>query len=275
MPTSRPVPQQHWERILITARTYPAPSTKDIEVSCTAGITSDGEWIRLFPVPYRFLESDKRFAKYQEIECLIHKAKTDSRPESHRVNVESIKILSERLSTADRWAERRRRVEPLEAHCMCCVQKRQQQYGSPTLGFIKPAEIIKLSIEPTRAEWTEAEIAKLRQHSLWEKTPVQELEKIPFVFKYHWRCPHSECNGHAQSCTDWEMAQAYRAWRDKYRGDWEGKFRQRFEDEMMNDRDTRFFVGTVNNHPNSWLIVGLWYPPRANSGDEAQQPTLL
>ena len=151
MPTSRPVPQQHWERILITARTYPAPSTKDIEVSCTAGITSDGEWIRLFPVPYRFLESDKRFAKYQEIECLIHKAKTDSRPESHRVNVESIKILSERLSTADRWAERRRRVEPLEAHCMCCVQKRQQQYGSPTLGFIKPAEIIKLSIEPTRA----------------------------------------------------------------------------------------------------------------------------
>jgi hypothetical protein len=79
---------------LITVRTYPAPAQKGIEVSCTGGITDDGQWIRLFPVPYRFLTEDKRFKKYQWIEVDVTKAKDDPRPESFKLNDESIKILS-------------------------------------------------------------------------------------------------------------------------------------------------------------------------------------
>ena len=57
------------KQVLIVVRTYPTPARKGIEVSCTAGITDDGQWIRLFPVPYRFLEADQRFRKYQTILC--------------------------------------------------------------------------------------------------------------------------------------------------------------------------------------------------------------
>jgi hypothetical protein len=44
------------KRVLITVRTYPVPSAKSIEASCTGGITGDGQWMRLFPVPYRLID---------------------------------------------------------------------------------------------------------------------------------------------------------------------------------------------------------------------------
>jgi hypothetical protein len=63
------------------------------------------------------------------------------------------------------------------------------------------------------------------------------------------------------SCTDWEMGQAYRSWRDDYEEEWEAAFRMKFEDEMIDKLDTYFYVGTVHKHPKEWIIVGLFYPP--------------
>jgi len=68
-------------------------------------------------------------------------------------------------------------------------------------------------------------------------------------------------------CTDWEMGQAYRRWRRDYGADWERVFRQRFEAEMIDKFDTHFFVGTVHQHPNNWIIVGLFYPPKLATAD--------
>jgi len=60
---------------------------------------------------------------------------------------------------------------------------------------------------------------------------------------------------------DWEMLQAYRSWKLEYGDKWEEGFRQRFETEMIEHRDTHFYVGTIHQHPGSWIIVGLFYPP--------------
>ena len=94
------------KKILITVRTYPTPAKKGVEVSCTGGITENGKWIRLFPLPYRFLKPDKRFSKYQWIEASVKKA-TDSRPESYNVDCDSIKILSPPISTKNNWQQRK------------------------------------------------------------------------------------------------------------------------------------------------------------------------
>jgi hypothetical protein len=48
-------------KVFIVVRTYPTPARQGVEVSCTAGITEAGKWFRLFPVPYRFLDSERRF----------------------------------------------------------------------------------------------------------------------------------------------------------------------------------------------------------------------
>ena len=70
---------------LIVVRTYPTPATKGVEVSCTAAITDQGEWLRLFPVPYRRLKPVQRFHKYQWIDVEVEKS-SDARPESFRIS---------------------------------------------------------------------------------------------------------------------------------------------------------------------------------------------
>ena len=252
------------KRILITARTYPTPAKKGVEVSCTAGVTEQGEWIRLFPIPYRFLGSDKRFKKYQWIEVDVAKS-SDHRPESFEVNVDSLEIISGPLSTVSKWQARKDLVYPLKAHCLCCLQSARNQDGYPTLGFFKPNRIRRFVMRPEEPDWNEKDYAKLSQASIFDRAPKKILEKIPFKFIYQIFCEESDCRGHHLSCTDWELGQAYRSWRDKYPEDWEQKLRHRFEHDMIDRLDTHLFVGTVSSHPASWIIVGLFYPPKVSA----------
>jgi hypothetical protein len=253
---------QIWEpvRVLVTARTYPTPAKQGIEVSCTAGITDDGRWIRLFPVPYRFLDDDKRFHKYQWIDLKVSKAK-DYRPESRRIDQDSIQIVTDPLPTVDYWRARREIIAPLQARSLCAIQAERNINGFPTLGFFKPKEITGLIIEADSRQWTEKELARLRQEPLFGRALKEELEKLPFRFKYSFVCDDSACTGHELTCVDWEMGQSYRKWSRKY-ADWEDKFRERYEWDMMERRDTSFFVGNQHQAPTAWIIVGLFYPPK-------------
>lgn len=248
------------KRVLIVVRTYPTPAQKGIEVSCTAGITDDGQWIRLFPVPYRFLEADQRFRKYQTISANFRHARGDQRPESYNIDVDSLKIRSEPLTTRNNWAKRKAVLAGLTAPSLCALETEREQKGAPTLGFFRPREIGHLEIRETSPNWSEAQLARLQQNPLFGPTPSRQLEKLPYEFRYHFRCDDESCPGHNLMCTDWEAGQAFRTYRKQYGGDWEAKFRQRFETELIERNDTHFYVGTVHRFPSTWLIVGLFYP---------------
>lgn len=260
----------HWSKrkALITVRTYPVPATKGIEVSCTAAITESGEWLRLFPVPYRFLEEDKRFRKWQWIEVIVTKARDDPRPESFKLNAASI-VIGPSVPSTDGWRARRAIVCPLMRPSLCSIQREQRDRGAPTLGFFKPGEIERLLIEPTAPDWTPKQMAILSQELLpfSANRPTQQLEKIPYDFRYVFRCAEASCKGHELTCFDWELGQSYRRWRRKYGQDWEKMFRQRYEYEMKEKYETHFFVGTMHQHPATWIIVGLFYPPRLAVSD--------
>ena len=253
-------------RVLILVRTYPIPAKKDIEVSCTAGITEQGKWLRLFPIPYRFLEEDKRFKKYQWVDVSVMKAKSDPRPESYKLNADTIRIR-DWVSPDNEWRERRRLIHPLIRPSLCGIQRERDEKLSPTLGIFKPTEIRRLLIEQTVSEWTAQQLACLKQTDLFRATPSRTLEKIPFIFRYEFQCADASCAGHTLMCTDWEMGQSYRKWQRKYGTDWEREFRRKYEHEMINRFDTHFFVGTIHQYPNSWIIVGLFYPPPKTSYD--------
>ncbi len=249
------------KKALIVVRTYPTPAKHGVEVSCTAAITDRGEWLRLFPVPYRFLDSDKRFRKYQWVEVGVTKAR-DHRPESFKLDHNSIKILSEPLPTMNEWQARKDVVIPLESPSLCHIQRARDAVGHPTLGIFRPKNIERLIIKEVSSAWSPAQQAILRQGHLWERPPAAELEKVPYKFSYHFRCDESTCKGHTLSCTDWEMGESWRRWTKTYGSEWEAKFRQKYEAEMIGRFDTHFYVGTVHKHPKNWIIVGLFYPPK-------------
>jgi hypothetical protein len=154
-----------------------------IEVSCTAGITDDGKWIRLFPVPYRYLEGDQQFEKYEWITASVARATDDKRPESYRLNADTIQV-GDFIGPADNWRARRDLLKPLICPSMCGIQRQRDDSGSPTLGLFKPIEIKRLSVEPAeRPEWSEQELAKLRQTLLFQTAPAKMLEKLPYDFR--------------------------------------------------------------------------------------------
>jgi hypothetical protein len=251
------------KKILIVVRTYPSPSMRGVEVSCTAGITEQQEWIRLFPVPYRFLDPDQRFAKYQWVSAIVSRG-NDHRKESRKLKTDSVQILSEPLSTAHHWQARKDLVFPMRSNSLCELARKRDAERHPTLGFFKPAKITRFVLEADTRAWTRAQLQALGQGQLFGEKPATDLEKVPFKAKYEFVCDEPSCRGHSLMCTDWEMGQAWRSWRDRYGDDgWEQMFRQRFETEMIQEKDTHFFVGTVAEHPHRWIIVGLFYPPNA------------
>jgi hypothetical protein len=126
--------------------------------------------------------------------------------------------------------------------------------------MFRPGVIRRLIIEPDDPQWSAEQIARLRQSSFFEEAPLRELEKIPYKFKYEFACDDGACSGHTISCTDWEMGESYRKWRQIYKRNWEEKFRQRYEREMIELNETYFYVGTLRGHPATWIIVGLFYP---------------
>lgn len=250
------------KKALIVVRTYPSPAKQGVEVSCTAAITDHGEWLRLFPIPWRFLPQDQRFRKYQWIEAQVIKAK-DPRPESYKLKADSIKILSEPLSTANEWQARKEIIFPLRAPSLCHLQRERDVNGFPTLGVFKPKKIESLVITSDAPNWTPAQLQILRQGHLFLESPKQELEKISSKFQYKFFCDDATCTkGHTLICTDWEMGESWRKWKQDYgQQGWEAKFRQRYETEMIEKYDTHFYVGTIHKHPHIWIIVGLFYPP--------------
>lgn len=254
------------KRVLIVVRTYPAPATKSIEASCNAGITDEGKWIRLFPIPFRLMAEENRFSKWQWISTDAVKATSDARLESFKLNSETIQP-GERIGTADGWRARCEIIKPLARTSMCQIRRELDEKGSPTLGVFRPGRIKRLVLEDDGSDWTPEQRVILSQDDLFQKTPTLTLEKIPFKFKYEFVCAEAGCCGHTMSCTDWEMAEAYRRWRQEYRNNWEAKFRQRFEQEMIYKNDTNFFVGTIHQHPKNWIIVGLFYPPKQAMSD--------
>jgi hypothetical protein len=258
------------KKALIVVRTYPTPAKTGAEVSCTAAITENGEWLRLFPVPWRYLDKGQQFRKYNWVTLTVTKA-SDPRPESYKLKQNGIKIESS-VDTSRGWKERKEVVFPLRAHCLCCLVRQRNRDGHPTLGVFRPKAIEKLVIEADTPTWSQKQLNELRQGHLFTKGPKEELEKIPFKFKYRFRCECPRCNGHTLICVDWEMAESYRKWHKDYGDKWEEKFRQRYEKEMIEKYDTHFYVGTVHVHPHTWIIVGLFYPPRSVAGLFEQNP---
>lgn len=62
-----------WQTIevLITVKAYPNPSRSQSEAACIVGVRRDGGFVRLYPVPFRSLEDEQQFKKYQWIRVRV------------------------------------------------------------------------------------------------------------------------------------------------------------------------------------------------------------
>jgi len=251
---------------LITAKTYPHPSTSYDEIVCTGGITASGEWIRLYPLPFRYLDGSQAFKKYQWVTCKAfkHLSSRDPRPESYRPVLESI-VPGRIVGTTNHWEERRRFLLPYARQSMEEIQARWRQTRE-SVGIFKPKEVIKVLVEPDAAEWSQKHREHMSQLRLFGRQPKM-LEKVPWRFRYVYRCDDPDCGSlHKQTVRDWEIFQLYRRIRDEHNEQEAVRAVQSKLDELFSERyDTYFIVGSVGKKP-SFIIGGLFYPTRARGG---------
>jgi hypothetical protein len=258
-----------WEkkRVLVTVKAYPEKSSKYGTTVCTAGITVDGEWIRLYPMPYSSFLGSEKIQRYDWIEVECEKAKGEKlgRKESYRVRDGSVRVVDRSLSLGKikgkaPWVERNEIVLP---KCVPSLEYLEEQYkkDKTSLGLIKPAEVLRFY---TREPLQQPPNSKEYQRSL-DNQIIPIVANIPHVFAYEFKSPEAE-NGktHDIMCEDWELFESYRKWWETYPDVdllWE-KLHEKFFD-FMTKHDLYFYMGMYSQMP-TWLIIGLYYPPKGD-----------
>ena len=221
-----------------------------------------GKWMRLYPIQYRDLDNEKKFSKYSIVEVRCSKPSDDKRPESHHVDADSIKIL-ERWDTKDGWERRKKVVLPTLVKSMCEVQKLSEE-KKLSLAVVKPSQVTFECEKATQKDEKERE-ACYAQLSFYDKKK-DAVEQIPYHFYYGFKCAdESDCPGHKLSIIDWEIGQAYRDWRFRYKPEelLLEKIKERWLARMCGEKqDTYFFVGNLHRFPKTFMVLGTFYPPK-------------
>ena len=251
-------------KILITVMTYPHPSRGYQELVCTAGVTENGEWIRLYPVDYRYREKQQQFKKYQWIEVALEPrgSGNDNRKESRRPALDTIKILGSRLGTKNKWRERREVIDRLP-HFTRNELVSLHERDKTSLGIVRPLRVLDLEIRQADSEWKPEWQSLFSQLTLFGP-PQKPLRKIPYTFHYVFECEDSNGKHHTAMCEDWEMGMLFLNEAERLGSDEAAaqSVQSHFLGELCRaDKDTRFFMGTHFPY-NTWLVLGVFWPPK-------------
>lgn len=257
-------------KVLITVKTYPTLSSFRVEeLVCTAGITENGEWIRLYPIPFRKLSYGSQYSKYEWIEIDVEKNTKDFRKESYRpISIEnSIKTL-DFLDTTNNWYRRKEVVfkAKLYSNLKSLITEANDDSIRTSLALFKPRRIVDFIYKEEDPEWDKSTLECLSQGNLFEdNSHFQVVRKLPFKFSYVFEDNQGQSS--ILMIEDWEVGALY--WRiyDKTK-DAEvacQKVRNKYFDEFVNTKDLYFFLGTnFINHlkkaRNPFIIIGVFYP---------------
>ena len=250
------------KRVLITVKAYPNPSKKYGETVCCAGIDIDTlQWLRLYPIPFRDLDTSHKFQKYTIISVRCWKAPDDHRVESYKIDIDSIEPVSH-LDTKQKWQSRKRIVLPTVTPSFCSIL--EDTARSTSLGTFKPCDI-NFSWKKAALESEAKREACYAQLSFFD-AKKRAIEQIPFDFYYHFKCHgRPDCPGHQLPIIDWEMGESYRKWRYRYRSQEQllQKIRQRWLDLMCSEKnDVYFYVGNMKRFREHFMVLGVFYPQK-------------
>lgn len=257
-------------KILILCKTYPSPSSTYAETSCVAGIDEIGNMVRIYPMPFRLVDDNKQFKKWQWVSARIEKSKKDHRKESHKIYVDTIDCNSAPLSTKENWLERVTELGKLFVHKDFQEVESSRQNTGATLALLRPSKILGLEISPTASpEWTASEKVKLlqlqQQADLFDESDAKNiatLRKLPFDFHYRYVCSVGGVDKeYRHKIVDWEIGALYWNVMRSHGRNWEKPFRDKIEVKLPS-ADLQFLMGTIHRFPDQWLIVSLIYPPK-------------
>lgn len=264
-------------KVFITVKTYPTLSKKYDELVCTAGILDDGSWVRIYPLPFRKLDYEQRYKKYQWIEFELEKNTSDMRPETYRVaSYATIKNVGNPVGTEKYWQKRKDIIFQRNKIYRSLVELIDLAHANKlSLAIFKPQKLIKFEFEKTGRDWPPDKLSLLQgkknQFDLFQTQ--EELEEVFSVvkklpYKFFYKFCDQEGKESRLMIEDWEIGALY--WKCLAQKKWNeqealAKVKQKYFDTFKT-LDIYFFLGTTKEHhqkraPNPFVIIGVFYPP--------------
>jgi len=264
-------------RVLITVKAYPKPSGKYEELVCTAGLIDGSKWIRIYPVPYRFLADNEMYPKYSWVRVDLVRNTKDFRPESYRPKqgLDEQILLESTLGTKDAWAARKSFVLREVFTSMKELIHLAKSDAKKSLATLKPSEIVGFKVEASDRDWKEKWENQALQRSFNELAESASAErrqlvrKVPYDYFYEFTT-EGDTTPRRLKIEDWEIGALFWHCVSQSKGDEAAAnqlVRQKYFDEFTKRRDIYLFLGTTkrfhNIAPNPFIIVGVFYPPKS------------
>ncbi len=258
-------------RVLITVKASPEPSEKYGDTVCVAGVrldTPQPRFIRLYPVPFRWMATEQRFRKYDVINVDLIPPVNDLRPESSRLNIDTVRREGAPIRNP---RARGAILERLIGSTMCELRAGVvQNMNATSLGLVRVRKLKRVIVEPGQP-WTPAQQTRidraLQQESLFGDATPAELRPPRFVAKYDYLCETPDCSGHKQRILDWELTAFQLRLGNMSEVDAAESIRRRFHDEVCSDeKRVNFFVGNIADPTKrrNFAVLGVYAPPRAS-----------
>lgn len=259
------------QRVLITVKTYPTLSRKYGETVCTAGVREDGTWVRIYPVPFRRLNEEQQYKKYDWIEARLVRNATDPRPETYRpFDAADLEKPVGHMDTDDYWRERRKLLlKTARVYNRLDDLITGAKANQISLAVFKPTRITDFVWEEEERTWDPEKVREMRdatkQYDLfadntWRET-FKVIDKLPYSFSY--RFEDAAGKKSELQVLDWEAGALYWNCLRSTGGDELkalAKVRQKYFDEFTK-KDLHFFLGTTQQFhfvaPNPWVIIGV------------------
>lgn len=253
------------KRILVLGMTYPSYSKKYVENACTGGIEEDSKrMVRIHPVPIRYLEEEHRFKKFQWITAKVQPHDVDPRPESLRIEPNSIEA-GEVISPKDQ--DLRRRIVEGSPHFLRSVEDLKDRWESDktSLGTISPKELLDLEVVEAppgeRDEWIQQEKALFAQTTMGFERPPKRLDFPDLHFVVRWVCDDPRCQGHRMKLLQWGLHELAR--KLKRDPDRKAKLREAMKRELnLEDRDVFLFLGNYRTKMFNFGLMDSFSPTK-------------
>ncbi len=262
------------KRVLVVVKTYPNLSVKYDELVCTAGILEDGSWVRLYPIPFRRMDYEKQYKKYDWIEIEVERRNQDMRPESFIPNMETLKIGAH-LDTRDNWGKRKRYVLQNVYRDMGELISLAHQ-NKLSLAVFKPEKVIRFDdkevSEQEHQEYQKkmAEILNQRKQMKLIDDGLKDIEPVSKPdYRFYYEFEDINSKKSKMMIEDWEIQALYRNCLQRRRNKQQAleDVHKKYRDDFALTKDLYFILGTTlefhrRRARNPFTIIGTFTPKK-------------
>ena len=227
--------------MLVLGIAEPYRSRKYEVAVCVAGITIHGQFRRVYSIPLRDYYRNP-FKKFQYIRYNVLGKGSDSRPESRKIDMQS--------------------VEPLEFASPLTVAQKIRDYQSPSLEYLQQRTRVSLGIIKPTIDRFEIEYRDYQRTASYSRprSAKKTVNLLPFWVKFGFYCRPRGCLWHWVMCEDMEIGNYYRRLWNQMHG---RETARRVEDKMryfLREETPYFLMGTHRLYKNAWLIISIINP---------------